>query len=122
MAGDVPSAHFEWVPALGLAASFFIDPLGLMFAGMILGIGLLIIIYARFYVAAGDSMGRFLSFLLLFQGAMLGIVISVNVRMMLAFLELKIPSSFLLIGFCSLYVIARQGARMALVVRSDWHT
>src|SRR3546814_17602614 len=27
MAGDVPSAHFEWVPALGLAASFFIDPL-----------------------------------------------------------------------------------------------
>src|SRR3546814_19874550 len=78
MAGDVPSAHFEWVPALGLAASFFIDPLGLMFAGMILGIGLLIIIYARFYLAAGDSMGRFLSFLLLFQGAMLGIVISDN--------------------------------------------
>src|SRR3546814_14982383 len=56
MAGDTPSAHFDWVPALGLAASFFIDPLGLMFAGMILGLGLLIIIYAdRKSVVSGTS-------------------------------------------------------------------
>src|SRR3546814_19418409 len=111
MAGDVPSAHFEWVPALGLAASFFIDPLGLMFAGMILGIGLLIIIYARFYLAAGDSMGRFLSFLLLFQGAMLGIVLSDNVLMMLVFWELTSLSSFLLFGFWRPVAIARSKDR-----------
>src|SRR3546814_12357835 len=85
-----------------------------MFAGMILGIGLLIIIYARFYLAAGDSMGRFLSFLLLFQGAMLGIVISDNVLMMLVFWELSSLSSFLLIGFWRHDAIARQGARMEI--------
>src|SRR3546814_12122570 len=87
-----------------------------MFAGMILGIGLLIIIYARFYLGSGDSMGRFLSFLLLFQGAMLGIVISDNVLMLLVFWELTRLSSFLLIGFWRHAAIARQAARMALVV------
>src|SRR3546814_13608983 len=87
-----------------------------MFAGMILGIGLLIIIYARFYLAAGDSMGRFLSFLLLFQGAMLGIVISDNVLMMLVFWELTSLSSFLLIGFWRHDAIARQAAPIAPVV------
>src|SRR3546814_10502702 len=61
-------------------------------------------------------MGRFLSFLRLFQGAMLGIVISDNVLMMLVFWELTSLSSFLLIGFWRHDAIARQGARMALVV------
>src|SRR3546814_16739798 len=61
-------------------------------------------------------MGRFLSFLLLFQGAMLGIVISDNVLMMLVFWELTSLSSFLLIGFWRHDADARQGARMALVV------
>src|SRR3546814_8766459 len=87
-----------------------------MFAGMILGIGLLIIIYACFYLAAGDSMGRFLWFLLLFQGAMLGIVISDNVLMMLVVWELTSLSSFLLIGFWGHVAIERQGERMELVV------
>jgi multicomponent K+:H+ antiporter subunit A len=31
------------VPRLGLTANLFLDPLGLLFAGMILGIGLLIV-------------------------------------------------------------------------------
>ncbi|MBB5985754.1 monovalent cation/H+ antiporter subunit A [Sphingobium lignivorans] len=114
--GGVPAAHLDWVPGLGLAFSLFLDPLGLMFAGLILGIGLLIIIYARFYLSAADSMGRFLSYLLLFQGAMLGIVISDNLLLLLVFWELTSLSSFLLIGFWRDEPEARQGARMALLV------
>lgn len=116
MAGDVVSASVPWIPALGLNASLFLDPLGLMFAGMILGIGLLIIIYARFYLAASDPMGRFFTYLMLFQGAMLGIVLSDNVLLLLIFWELTSLSSFLLIGFWRHSPEARQGARMALFI------
>jgi multicomponent K+:H+ antiporter subunit A len=116
MAGETVQASVPWIPALGLNASLFLDPLGLMFAGMILGIGLLIIIYARFYLAAADPMGRFFTYLLLFQGAMLGIVLSDNVLLLLIFWELTSLSSFLLIGFWRHSPEARQGARMALFV------
>jgi multicomponent K+:H+ antiporter subunit A len=116
MAGGMVQASVPWIPALGLNASLFLDPLGLMFAGMILGIGLLIIIYARFYLAAADPMGRFFTYLLLFQGAMLGIVLSDNVLLLLIFWELTSLSSFLLIGFWRHSPEARQGARMALFV------
>lgn len=116
IAGETFHARLEWVPALGLSASFFLDPLGLLFAGMILGIGLLVIIYARFYLSEADPMGRFFTYLLLFQGAMLGIVLSDNVLLLLIFWELTSLSSFLLIGFWRDKPEGRQGARMALTV------
>ncbi|MHB9880145.1 monovalent cation/H+ antiporter subunit A [Pacificimonas sp. ICDLI1SI03] len=116
LSGRVFTAQVEWVPALGLNASYFLDPLGLMFAGLILGIGLLIIVYAAFYLSAADSSARFLSFLMLFQGAMLGIVISDNILLLLVFWELTSLSSFLLIGFWQNLPEGRQGARMALAV------
>ena len=116
LAGETVRASVPWIPALGLNASLFLDPLGLMFAGMILGIGLLVIIYARFYLAAADPMGRFFTYLLLFQGAMLGIVLSDNVLLLLIFWELTSLSSFLLIGFWRHSPEARQGARMALTI------
>ena len=116
LAGTPAAFLVPWVPALGLSASFYIDPLGLMFAGLILGIGLLIIIYARFYLSPKDSLSQFLCYLMLFQGAMLGIVVSGNVLLMLIFWELTSLSSFLLIGFKSGVGESRQGARMALVV------
>ncbi|MFN3943437.1 MAG: monovalent cation/H+ antiporter subunit A [Allosphingosinicella sp.] len=115
-AGEVATARIDWVPALGLGANFFLDPLGFMFAGLILGIGLLIIIYARFYLSSADPMGRFFVFLMLFQGAMLGIVVSDNILMLFVFWELTSLSSFLLIGFWRHLPEGRQGARMALAV------
>ena len=54
------------------------DGLGLLFALMILGIGLLVILYARYYLSPKDDMGRFYASLLLFMGAMLGLVLSEN--------------------------------------------
>ncbi len=116
LAGEVVTTRIQWVPAIGLNAHYFMDPLGLMFAGLILGIGLLIVIYAAHYLSASDSTAKFLTFLMLFQGAMLGIVLSDNILMLLVFWEMTSLSSFLLIGFWGHLAEGRQGARMALAV------
>ena len=116
LGGEVPSASWAWVPALGLDLTLMIDPLGLMFAGLILGIGLLVVIFGHFYLYAGEATGRFFASLMLFQGAMLGIVIAGNVLLLLVFWEMTSLASFLLIGFWQHKAEARQGARMALAV------
>jgi multicomponent K+:H+ antiporter subunit A len=114
--GELVQAGWQWLPGLGLNVNFFLDGLGLLFAGLILGIGLLIITYARFYLSKDDPMGNFYTYLLLFQGAMVGIVLSDNVLLLLIFWELTSLSSFLLIGFWRHLPEGRQGARMALTV------
>ena len=116
LAGEVVKFQAPWFPQLGLNFNLFLDPLGLLFAGLILGIGLLVIIYARFYLAKSDPMGRFYAFLLLFQGAMVGIVLSDNILLLLIFWELTSLSSFLLIGYWRHLPEGRQGARMALTI------
>jgi multicomponent K+:H+ antiporter subunit A len=116
LAGEVLQTRIDWLPALGLNVNFMLDGLGLLFAGLILGIGLLIIIYARFYLSSSDPMGQFYTYLLLFQGAMVGIVLSDNILLLLIFWELTSLSSFLLIGYWKHLPEGRQGARMALAV------
>ena len=114
--GDTLVAEIPWMPQIGLALTFRLDGLGLMFAGMILGIGLLIQLYARHYLSRNDPMGQFYTYLMLFQGAMLGIVLSDNILLLLVFWELTSLSSFLLIGYWRHLPEGRQGARMALTV------
>jgi multicomponent K+:H+ antiporter subunit A len=114
--GGTVHASVDWLPGLGLNANFFLDGLGFLFATMILGIGLLIILYARFYLSREDPMGQFYCYLLLFQGAMVGIVLSDNILLLLIFWELTSLSSFLLIGYWKHLPEGRQGARMALTV------
>jgi multicomponent K+:H+ antiporter subunit A len=116
LSGQTITTRLSWLPTLGLNANFMLDGLGLLFAGMILGIGLLVIVYARFYLAASDPMGRFFAFIMLFQGAMVGIVLSDNILLLLIFWELTSLSSFLLIGYWTHLPEGRQGARMALTV------
>ncbi|MDY0022398.1 monovalent cation/H+ antiporter subunit A, partial [Arenimonas caeni] len=106
----------EWIPGLGLAFSLRLDGLAWMFAGLVLGIGGLIVLYARYYLSQEDSMPRFLSLLLLFMGAMLGMVLAGNLLLLAVFWELTSISSFLLIGFWHHRSDARDGARMALVI------
>jgi multicomponent K+:H+ antiporter subunit A len=115
-AGITLIQQHDWMPALGLNLAFRLDGLAMLFAGLILGIGLLIILYARYYLSERDSMGRFYSYLMLFMGSMLGIVLSENLIQLLVFWELTSLSSFLLISYWQHREEARQGARMALAV------
>ena len=108
--------HLDWIPRAGLNLAFRLDGLGLLFAGLILGIGLLVILYARYYLSERDSLGRLYAYQLLFMGAMLGVVLSENLIQLLIFWELTSLSSFLLIGYWHEREEARNGARMALAV------
>ncbi|MCW8827844.1 MAG: monovalent cation/H+ antiporter subunit A [Gammaproteobacteria bacterium] len=108
--------HADWLPAYGLNLSLRLDGLSMLFALLILGIGLLVILYARYYLSERDPMGRFYGFLLLFMAAMLGVVLSENLLLMLVFWEMTSLSSFLLIGYWKYRADARQGARLALTI------
>lgn len=114
--GAIPQASWSWVPALGLDLALIVDPLGWLFGLLILGIGLLVVIFAHAYLYKDEDTGRFFASLMLFQGAMLGIVIAGNVLLLLVFWEMTSLASFLLIGFWQHKAEARQGARMALAV------
>jgi multicomponent K+:H+ antiporter subunit A len=107
---------FSWIPLIGLDFAFRLDGLSLLFSGIILIIGLLIIVYAQYYLAAEDSAARFFASLMLFMGAMLGIVLSENLIQLVVFWELTSLSSFLLISFWQHRQDARTGARMALTL------
>lgn len=108
--------HLDWLPQLGMDLSLRLDGLGMMFALLILVIGLLVIFYARYYLDKQDSLGRLYALLQLFMMAMLGIVLADNILLLVVFWELTSLSSFLLIGYWSHKSEARKGARMALAI------
>lgn len=115
-AGQTILQNWQWIPSIGLLFAFRLDGLALLFALLILLIGLLIIFYARYYLAPKDSAGRFYAYLMMFMGSMLGIVLSENILQLVVFWELTSLTSFLLISFWQYRQDARQGARMALAI------
>jgi multicomponent K+:H+ antiporter subunit A len=114
--GGVVKHTIEWVPALGLSVTLRMDGFAWMFSMLITGIGLLVVIYARYYMSPKDPVARFYAFLLAFMGAMQGLVISGNLILLAIFWELTSVFSFLLIGYWHHNQTARDGARMALTI------
>jgi len=107
-----------WAPSLGLDFSLAVDGFSWIFLILIYGIGLLVSIYARYYMSAEDPVPRFYSLLLAFAGAMIGVVMSGNVIQLVVFWEMTSLLSFLLIGYWHHGAAAREGARMSLIVTS----
>ena len=114
--GHVFRSQMDWIPTLGLNIALRLDGLSLLFITLILGIGLLVILYARYYLSDTDSVGRFYAYLLLFMASMAGVVLANNLLLLWFFWELTSISSFLLIGYWHHRSDARKGARMALTV------
>src|SRR5699024_9186414 len=114
--GMVVRLDLPWAPALGLFFSLRIDGLSWLFLMLISGIGLLVGIYARYYMARSDSLVRLCTLLLGFMGAMLGIVMAGNVIQLVFFWELTSLFSFLLIGYWHHGESARDAARTSLIV------
>jgi multicomponent K+:H+ antiporter subunit A len=114
--GRVQRERWDWLPALGVGFGLRMDGLALLFSGLIVAIGLLIVLYARWYLSPEERTARFFSLLLAFQGSMLGIALADNLILLAVFWELTSLSSFLLIGFWQHRADARQGARMALTI------
>lgn len=118
-ADGVVQREFDWLPAFGLNLVLRMDGLAWLFAMLIQGIGLLVVIYARYYMSPKDPVPRFFSFLLAFMGSMLGVVLSGNLIQLVVFWELTSVTSFLLIGYWHHRADARRGARMAFTVTAS---
>lgn len=114
--GDVLYARLEWLPQLGLNLVLRMDGLAWLFAMLVQGIGLLVVLYARYYMSPKDPVPRFFAFLLAFMAAMLGVVLSGNLIQLVIFWELTSVTSFLLIGYWHHRIDAQRGARMAFTV------
>ena len=114
--GGVIRQELVWLPALGLNFVVRMDGFAWMFSMLVLGIGSLVVLYARYYMSPADPVPRFFSFLLAFMGAMSGVVLSGNIIQLVFFWELTSLFSFLLIGYWHHRQDARRGARMALTV------
>ena len=97
--GGVVREEFLWLPAAGLDLVIRIDGFAWMFGMLVSGIGLLVVLYARYYMSAADPVPRFFSFFLAFMGSMLGLVLSGNLIQLVFFWELTSLLSFLLIGY-----------------------
>jgi multicomponent K+:H+ antiporter subunit A len=115
-AGDVPRLSWRWLPFAGADFGFRADGLAWMFGVLVLGIGGLVVLYARYYLAASDPMARFYALFMVFMGAMLGLVLADNLLLLVVFWELTSISSFLLIGYWQDRADARQGARLSLTI------
>ncbi|WP_336293788.1 monovalent cation/H+ antiporter subunit A [Bartonella sp. CB169] len=106
----------SWLPEWGADLILRMDGLSWLFCLLITGIGLLVVVYARYYMDPADSVPRFFSFFLAFMGSMTGIVLSGNLIFLVVFWELTSIFSFLLIGYWYHNASAREGARMALTI------
>lgn len=106
----------EWVPSLGINLDFKIDGLSLLFGLLISGIGTLVYLYASSYLRGHPLLHRFICYLTIFMGAMLGVVTSDNLITLFVFWELTSISSFFLIGFNNEEEESRASALWALAI------
>lgn len=114
--GNPIVASFTWSDFLGLTVTFRADGFSLLFAGLVGVIGTLILLFSAAYLSPTYKNGRFYSLLLVFGGAMLGILLTDNLLALFTFWELTTISSFLLIGFWDMKEESRSGAVKAMLV------
>lgn len=114
--GGVVIVRQPWLPAFGLDLALRLDGLSLLFAVLVLAIGLLVLLYTHSYLPEGEPFGYFLALMLAFMGSMLAIVLAENLLLMVIAWEMTSFTSFLLIGFHRRDPEARRAALTALAI------
>lgn len=115
--GKSVTETLSWIPSLGIHFAARIDGLGLLFALLITGIGALVVLYSIYYLSKEkEKLNQFYVYLLLFMGAMLGVVLSDNLVVLYSFWELTSFSSFLLIGYWNHRERSRYGAQKSMLI------
>uniref|UniRef100_UPI00403F23C6 Na+/H+ antiporter subunit A n=1 Tax=Paenibacillus sp. FSL K6-2441 TaxID=2954679 RepID=UPI00403F23C6 len=106
-----------WIPTLDIQLTSYVDGLGLLFGLLISGVGSLVILYSVFYMSKErEALHNFYIYLLMFMGAMLGVVFSDHLLVFYGFWELTSVSSFLLISYWFERRSSRQGALKAMLI------
>ncbi|WP_440857414.1 Na+/H+ antiporter subunit A [Staphylococcus shinii] len=116
MSGNNIMQKANWMPHFGMNFNLYVDGLGLLFSLLITGIGSLIVLYSISYLSRQEQLGNFYCYLLLFMGAMLGVVLSDNLIILYLFWELTSFSSFLLISFWRDKQTSIYGAQKSMLV------
>ncbi len=106
----------EWIPQLGLNIEFVLDGLSMVFALLVTGIGALVFLYAGAYMKSYTGTNKFFFYLMLFSGAMLGLVLSGNLIQLFIFWELTSVLSFFLISFFHEKESARKAALQSFYI------
>ncbi|MET1030328.1 proton-conducting transporter transmembrane domain-containing protein, partial [Domibacillus tundrae] len=107
----------SWIPSLGINFTVYMDGLSLLFALLISGIGSLVVLYSIYYLSkTKESLHHFYVYLLMFMGAMLGVVLSDNVITLYMFWEFTSISSFLLIAYWYDRERSRYGALKSMLI------
>jgi multicomponent Na+:H+ antiporter subunit A len=115
--GDEVRETVSWIPALDLQLALRLDALALLFAGLVTGVGALVLVYcARYFGPGEEGVGRFAGTLTAFAGSMLGLVVADDMLLLYVFWELTTVFSFLLIGGSGQRLAARRAATQALVL------
>jgi multicomponent Na+:H+ antiporter subunit A len=114
--GGSVTTRASWVGDLGLTLDLRLDGFGLLMALLVAGIGTLVFAYSRWYFGARDDLGRLAATLVVFAGAMLGLVVADNLILLYVCWELTSVTSYLLIGFDDRKGSARAAALQALLV------
>ncbi|MCA9938142.1 MAG: DUF4040 domain-containing protein [Anaerolineales bacterium] len=105
-----------WLPTLNLNLSLRLDALSGLFALLVTGIGALVLVYSGHYFRADRGAWRFLTYILLFMTAMLGLVLAGDVLSLFIFWEGTSVTSFLLVAYKYKDEAARRGAFKALFI------
>ena len=114
--GDTIINTVSWIPSAGINFTTYLDGLSLIFGLLITGVGSLVILYSIYYLSEREALGHFYVYLLMFMGAMLGVVFSDNMMVLYVFWELTSISSFLLIAFWYHRKQSRYGAQKSLLI------
>ncbi|MEA3320254.1 MAG: Na+/H+ antiporter subunit A [Bacillota bacterium] len=117
MNGETYTSTMKWIPSIGIDFVVYLDGLGLLFALLITGIGAMVVLYSIYYLSKEkEALNTFYVYLLMFMGAMLGVVLSDNLLVMYSFWELTSISSFLLISYWYHREKSRYGAQKSMLI------
>ncbi|SFB23378.1 multicomponent Na+:H+ antiporter subunit A [Amycolatopsis marina] len=114
--GEPVTESLAWAPVIGLEFTVRLDALSLLMIVLVSGIGALVLAYYVSYAKGEHGIGRDATVLLVFAGAMLGLVVADDVLSFYVFWELTTVCSFLLVGGAGATRAVRRSATQALLV------
>ena len=104
----------NWIPALGVELDLLVDGFAALMLLLVAGVGVLVVAYSARYFDQPPT--RLMGLLVLFGGAMTGLVMSDDLLVLYGFWELTSVTSFLLIGDRCADRRARAAALQALLI------
>ena len=122
--GDPAPVDAAWAPEWGLRFAFELDGLGALYSLLATGIGAAAVIYAGAYVPRhlhhqhrpATEAGLLYALLLLFMGAMVGLVTAQDLILIFLFWDLTAITSYFLIAYDRQLDESRSAAMMALLI------